>query len=96
MPLSSHVRVPNSPLGVSSPRETAPVVRYLQPPVFALKLVPLIHLSVVIGVNDLPNPGLFRSLPDPFAVVIVDGEEIHTTKVLTKTLRGNWREDVDL
>lgn len=65
-------------------------------PAFALKFVLLTSRSVVIGVDDLPNPGLFRSLPDPFAVITVDGKEIHTTKAITKTLRPSWREDVDL
>ena len=35
-------------------------------------------------------------LPDPFALVSVDGEQIHTTSVIKKTLNPYWNERFDL
>jgi E3 ubiquitin-protein ligase NEDD4 len=35
-------------------------------------------------------------LPDPFAVVTVDGEQTHTTTVIKKTLNPYWNESFDV
>lgn len=35
-------------------------------------------------------------LPDPFAIVSVDGEQIHTTSVIKRTLNPYWNENFDI
>ncbi|KAJ3115576.1 hypothetical protein HDU96_000400 [Phlyctochytrium bullatum] len=36
------------------------------------------------------------SLPDPFAVITVDGEQTHTTEVIKRTLNPYWNENFDI
>ena len=38
---------------------------------------------------------VFR-LPDPFAIVTVDGEQTHTTSVIKKTLNPYWNDSFDV
>ena len=38
---------------------------------------------------------MFR-LPDPFAIVTVDGEQTHTTSVIKKTLNPYWNDSFDV
>lgn len=35
-------------------------------------------------------------LPDPFAVVTVDGDQTHTTTVMKKTLNPYWNESFEV
>ncbi|KAK9711988.1 hypothetical protein K7432_007453 [Basidiobolus ranarum] len=46
----------------------------------------------VIAAEGLYKRDLFR-LPDPFAVITVDGEQTHTTGALKKTLNPYWNEN---
>ncbi|CEG66243.1 Putative E3 ubiquitin-protein ligase [Rhizopus microsporus] len=50
----------------------------------------------VIAADGLLKKDLFFKLPDPFAVVTVDGEQTHTTTVMKKTLNPYWNESFDL
>ncbi|ORY96177.1 hypothetical protein BCR43DRAFT_491214 [Syncephalastrum racemosum] len=50
----------------------------------------------VIAADGLVKKDLFFKLPDPFAVVTVDGEQTHTTTVMKKTLNPYWNETFDL
>ncbi|KAI8882360.1 E3 ubiquitin-protein ligase RSP5 [Backusella circina FSU 941] len=50
----------------------------------------------VIAADGLIKKDLFFKLPDPFAVVTVDGEQTHTTTVMKKTLNPYWNESFDL
>ncbi|RUP50997.1 hypothetical protein BC936DRAFT_136672 [Jimgerdemannia flammicorona] len=49
----------------------------------------------VIAADGLYKRDVFR-LPDPFAVVTVDGEQTHTTTVMKKTLNPYWNESFDM
>ncbi|CAI2172982.1 11836_t:CDS:10 [Funneliformis geosporum] len=49
----------------------------------------------VIAADGLYKRDVFR-LPDPFAVVTVDGEQTHTTSVIKKTLNPYWNESFDI
>ena len=42
-----------------------------------------------------PQRDVFR-LPDPFAIVTVDGEQTHTTSVIKKTLNPYWNDSFDI
>ncbi|KAL7317774.1 hypothetical protein PS15m_004083 [Mucor circinelloides] len=50
----------------------------------------------VIAADGLVKKDLFFKMPDPFAVVTVDGEQTHTTTVMKKTLNPYWNESFDL
>ncbi|KAI9276603.1 hypothetical protein BY458DRAFT_505502 [Sporodiniella umbellata] len=50
----------------------------------------------VIAADGLLKKDLFFKLPDPFAVVTVNGEQTHTTTVMKKTLNPYWNESFDL
>ncbi|KAL1926541.1 hypothetical protein VTP01DRAFT_5662 [Rhizomucor pusillus] len=50
----------------------------------------------VIAADGLVKKDLFFKLPDPFAVVTVNGEQTHTTTVMKKTLNPYWNETFDL
>ncbi|KAG2228533.1 hypothetical protein INT48_008463 [Thamnidium elegans] len=50
----------------------------------------------VIAADGLIKKDLFFKMPDPFAVVTVDGEQTHTTTVMKKTLNPYWNESFDL
>lgn len=54
----------------------------------------VIYLTVVAA-DGLYKRELFR-LPDPFAVVTIDGEQTHTTSVMRKTLNPYWNETFEL
>ncbi|CAO3678688.1 unnamed protein product [Umbelopsis vinacea] len=54
----------------------------------------LVRLTV-IAADGLYKKDLFK-LPDPFAVVTVDGEQTHTTTVMKKTLNPYWNESFDV
>ncbi|CAG8451338.1 3081_t:CDS:10 [Diversispora eburnea] len=49
----------------------------------------------VIAADGLYKRDVFR-LPDPFAVVTVDGEQTHTTSVIKKNLNPYWNESFDV
>ncbi|KAF0527937.1 HECT-domain-containing protein [Gigaspora margarita] len=49
----------------------------------------------VIAADGLYKRDVFR-LPDPFAVVTVDGEQTHTTSVIKKNLNPYWNESFDI
>ncbi|CAO3618633.1 unnamed protein product [Mucor hiemalis] len=50
----------------------------------------------VIAADGLVKKDLFFKMPNPFAVVTVDGEQTHTTTVMKKTLNPYWNESFDL
>ncbi|GAA5802989.1 hypothetical protein HPULCUR_008464 [Helicostylum pulchrum] len=50
----------------------------------------------VIAADGLVKKDLFFKMPDPFAVVTVNGEQTHTTTVMKKTLNPYWNESFDL
>ncbi|KAF8474975.1 hypothetical protein BDZ91DRAFT_690705 [Kalaharituber pfeilii] len=49
----------------------------------------------VIAADSLHKRDVFR-LPDPFAVVTVDGEQTHTTSAVRRTLNPYWNESFDI
>ncbi|KAK3827356.1 MAG: hypothetical protein J3R72DRAFT_457018 [Linnemannia gamsii] len=49
----------------------------------------------VIAADGLYKRDVFR-LPDPFAVVTVDGDQTHTTTVMKKTLNPYWNESFNV
>jgi E3 ubiquitin-protein ligase NEDD4 len=49
----------------------------------------------VTGATGLAKRELL-SLPDPFAIVIVDGDQACTTSVLRRTLSPPWNESFEL
>ncbi|KAL1920700.1 uncharacterized protein VTP21DRAFT_1077 [Calcarisporiella thermophila] len=49
----------------------------------------------VIAADGLYKRDVFR-LPDPFAVITVDGEQTQTTSVIRKTLNPYWNQSFDL
>lgn len=49
----------------------------------------------VVAADGLSKRDVFR-LPDPFAVITVDGEQTHTTSVIKKTLNPYWNENFDI
>ena len=54
-------------------------------------------LFLVIAAQGLAKPGPDDlSLPDPFAVIIVDSVQKHTTKVIKQTLHPYWNEHFDV
>ncbi|KAF9575194.1 hypothetical protein EC968_004130 [Mortierella alpina] len=50
---------------------------------------------IVIAADGLYKRDVFR-LPDPFAVVTVDGDQTHTTTVMKKTLNPYWNESFEV
>jgi E3 ubiquitin-protein ligase NEDD4 len=52
-------------------------------------------LHTVVAADGLSKRDVFR-LPDPFAVITVDGEQTHTTGVIKKTLNPYWSETFDM
>lgn len=51
--------------------------------------------NTVIAADQLYKRDVFR-LPDPFAVVLVDGGQTRTTSVIKKTLNPYWNESFDV
>ncbi|KAF9194281.1 E3 ubiquitin-protein ligase pub1 [Haplosporangium sp. Z 767] len=51
--------------------------------------------TTVIAADGLYKRDVFR-LPDPFAVVTVDGDQTHTTTVMKKTLNPYWNESFEV
>ncbi|GAA5843929.1 hypothetical protein JCM3766R1_006107 [Sporobolomyces carnicolor] len=49
----------------------------------------------VVAADSLAKRDVFR-LPDPFAVVTVDGEQTNTTTAIKKTLNPYWNESFDV
>ncbi|KZV92851.1 HECT-domain-containing protein [Exidia glandulosa HHB12029] len=49
----------------------------------------------VVAADALIKRDVFR-LPDPFAVITVNGEQTHTTSVIKKTLNPYWNENFDI
>ena len=49
----------------------------------------------VVTADDLAKPD-DSSLPDPFAVILVDSEQTHTTSVIKQTLQPYWNEHFDV
>ncbi|PWN54239.1 putative ubiquitin-protein ligase [Violaceomyces palustris] len=49
----------------------------------------------VVAADGLAKRDVFR-LPDPFAIVTVDGEQTHTTSVIKKTLNPYWNDSFDV
>ena len=62
--------------------------------VLACALSPVRRLAVV-GAEGLYKRDLFQ-LPDPFAVVTVDGEQTNTTETIKKTLSPYWGEEFEV
>ena len=60
----------------------------------ACTLSPVPRLAVV-GAEGLYKRDLFQ-LPDPFAVVTVDGEQTNTTETIKKTLSPYWGEEFEV
>ena len=52
-------------------------------------------LIIVVAANGLSKHDVFR-LPDPFAVVTVDGDQTNTTSVIKATLNPYWNESFDM
>jgi hypothetical protein len=50
-----------------------------------------IIVAAVVAADSLIKRDILR-LPDPFAIVSVDGEQIHTTSVIKRTLNPYWNE----
>ena len=73
------------------------------PSIFARSTRPTRHASaaphsvptIVVAADSLIKRDLLR-LPDPFAIVSVDGEQIHTTSVIKRTLNPYWNENFDI
>lgn len=55
----------------------------------------LIGRYIVGGANGLVKRDFF-SLPDPFAVLTVDGEQTNATRVMKKSLSPLWNETFDV
>lgn len=53
------------------------------------------HALVVVGAEGLYKRDLM-SLPDPFAILTVDGEQTKTTESARKTLSPYWGEEFDV
>jgi E3 ubiquitin-protein ligase NEDD4 len=51
-------------------------------------------LFLVVAADGLAKLDAFR-LPDPFAVIIVDSEQTHTTSVIKTTLNPYWNDHFD-
>ncbi|PWN19984.1 HECT-domain-containing protein [Microstroma glucosiphilum] len=49
----------------------------------------------IVAADGLAKRDVFR-LPDPFAIVTVDGEQTHTTSVIKKTLNPYWNDSFDI
>ncbi|KAL7420115.1 hypothetical protein Q5752_005081 [Cryptotrichosporon argae] len=49
----------------------------------------------IVAADSLVKRDILR-LPDPFAIVTVDGEQMHTTSVIKKTLNPYWNENFDI
>ncbi|CAH7672338.1 hypothetical protein PPACK8108_LOCUS7148 [Phakopsora pachyrhizi] len=49
----------------------------------------------VVGADGLSKRDVFR-LPDPFAVIMVDGDHTKTTTAMKKTLNPYWNESFDI
>jgi E3 ubiquitin-protein ligase NEDD4 len=49
----------------------------------------------VLTANGLVKRDLL-GLPDPFAVVTVDGKQTRTTSIVRKTLSPTWNEQFDM
>lgn len=49
----------------------------------------------MVAADGLSKRDVFR-LPDPFAVITVDGEQTNTTSVIKKTLNPYWNESFDV
>lgn len=54
-----------------------------------------LRITTVVAADSLVKRDVFR-LPDPFAVITVDGEQTHTTSVIKKTLNPYWNENFDM
>jgi E3 ubiquitin-protein ligase NEDD4 len=52
-------------------------------------------LFLVVAASSLAKLDV-HSLPDPFAVIIVDSEQTRTTSVIKKTLNPYWNEHFDV
>ncbi|KAL1411894.1 hypothetical protein Q8F55_002880 [Vanrija albida] len=49
----------------------------------------------IVAADSLIKRDILR-LPDPFAIVSVDGEQLHTTSVIKRTLNPYWNENFDI
>lgn len=49
----------------------------------------------MVAADGLSKRDVFR-LPDPFAIVTVDGEQTHTTSIIKKTLNPYWSDSFDV
>lgn len=52
-------------------------------------------MTVQVAADGLSKRDVFR-LPDPFAVVTVDGDQTITTSAIKKTLNPYWNESFDV
>lgn len=53
------------------------------------------HRFPVFGAHGLAKRDLL-SLPDPFAIISVDGEMVQSTNVIRKNLNPTWNEHFDM
>jgi hypothetical protein len=72
-------------LSLSGSYKDSPINRYLI----------LIQFKPVVAADGLYKREIFR-LPDPFAVVTVDGAQTKSTSVIKKTLNPYWNESFDI
>lgn len=49
----------------------------------------------IVAADGLSKRDLFRQ-PDPFAILTVDGEQTHTTKVIKKSVNPYWNEGFEV
>jgi hypothetical protein len=68
--------------------------RPLSPRCLSTSHPPRINLAVVAA-DSLIKRDILR-LPDPFAIVSVDSEQIYTTSVIKRTLNPYWNENFDI
>ena len=50
-----------------------------------------LRLILVVGADDLSKRGIFY-FPDPLAIVIMDGKQLHKTRTVKKSLSPRWNE----
>ena len=62
---------------------------------FLLSSPPLTSSFTVLAANSLVKREVF-SLPDPFAVVSVDGDQTYTTNAVRRTLSPAWNQHFDM
>jgi len=52
--------------------------------------------TLAYPISTRTNRSYYLGLPDPFAVVTVDGDQTNTTTVMKKTLNPYWNESFEV